>query len=223
MKNNKIIDLRQSSIQLFSCLIIALLFAACTNRDTIIDGTLPSDKYDQQMVYWVPFEGEHPRPVDSALIQGNAFHLVISPHNHNKMGIVRLGFLQRLGIQDLLVFTDPGTVQVKLDSISSAKGTPLNDVMQNWKDRKQTLDKEIFILRKNFNDADLNAQDSLKVIFENISTDYHSDVYQIALGNKDNEVGKFIYSIHKSSFTPEQIQELNYEITKNNGITESEK
>ncbi|MDR0230832.1 MAG: DUF4369 domain-containing protein [Dysgonamonadaceae bacterium] len=208
MKNNKIIDLRRFSIRLFSYSVI-LLFAACTNRGTIIEGTLPSDKYDQQMVYWVPFEGEHPRPVDSVLIQGNTFHIVISPHNYNKMGIVRLGFRQRLGLQDLLVFTDPGTVQVKIDSISSATGTPLNDVMQKWKDRKQIYDQDAYALRLKFRDAELiNVQDSLKAIFEDISAAYHNDVYQIVSKNKDNEVGKFIYSFHKSAFTPEQINEL---------------
>jgi len=202
MINNKV-------TKLFSYSVVALLFATCTNRDTIIEGTLPSNKYDKQMVYWVPFEGEHPRPVDSVLIQGNTFHLVISPHNRNKMGIVRLGFLQRLGLQDLLVFTDPGTVQVKLDSISSATGTPLNDVMQKWKDRKRIYDQDAYALRLKFKNADvINVQDSLKAIFEDISAAYHNDIYQIVSKNKDNEIGKFIYSIYRSDFTPEQINEL---------------
>jgi len=208
MKNNKIINLRRFSVQLFSYSII-LLFVACTNRGTVIEGTLPSEKYDNEMVYWVPFEGESPKPIDSVQIHKNTFHLVISPHNRNKMGIIRIKKpLHRLNLQDILVFTEPGTVQVKFDSYSSATGTPLNDVLQNWKDRKQAYDKDIYELRKKYKTADANDKDKIKKESENISAAYYDDVYQIVNKNKDNEVGKFIYSIHKSSFTPEQIDEL---------------
>jgi len=189
MKNSKI-------IQLFNCSVIALLFAACTNHSTVIEGTLPSDKYDKQVAYWVPFEGASSKTVDSTLIHKNTFRLVVSDHNRNKMGIVRLHYLLRWGIQDLLVFTEPGTVKVKLDSISSAAGTPLNEVLQNWKDRKMSYDKEAYALREKFRNASPNDTTELKEEFKKATDDYNNDINKIIAENKDNEVGKFILKIN---------------------------
>ena len=189
-------------------LLFVICFAACTNQSSVIEGTLPSDKYDQQVVYWVPMEGEHPKPVDSTFIHNNTFCLTISPHNRGKMGIVRVNYQVRFGLQDVLVFTEPGTVQVKLDSISSATGTPLNDVLQSWKDKKMIYDMEAYASRKKYKTADANDEDRIKEEFENVVTAYRDDVFQVVFENKDNEVGKFIYSLNKSSFTPEQIEKL---------------
>ena len=213
MKNGKIV--KHSVIQLFSYSVIQLFsysvilfLSACTNHSTVIEGTLPSDRYNNEMVYWVPVEGNHPKPVDSTRINKNTFHLIISAHNRDKMGIVRVKPLLRLALQDILVFTEKGTVQVKLDSNSSATGTPLNDVLQNWKDRKQIYDKEAYALRKKYKTIGANDKNGIKEEFENISAAYQDDIYQIIVENKDNEVGKFIYSLHKSLFTPEQINEV---------------
>jgi len=188
MKNSKV-------IQLFNCSVIALLFTACTNHSTVIEGTLPSDKYDNEKVYWVPFEGASSKTVDSTWIHKNTFRLVVSGQNRNKMGIVRLHYLLRWGIQDILIFTESGTVKVKLDSISSATGTPLNDVLQNWKDRKMRYDREAYALRKKFRNASPNDTTEIKEEFKKVTAGYHNDIYQIVTENKDNEVGKFILKI----------------------------
>ena len=43
---------------------------------------------------------------------------------------------------------------------------------------------------------------------ENVSTAYHNDIYQLVIDNNENEAGKFIYSLHKDRFTPEQTEAL---------------
>ena len=190
--------------QLINYSIIALLLSACTNRGSVMEGTLPSDSYHDEVVYWVPFEGASSKTVDSTLIQKNRFRLVISDHNLNKMGIIRVRPLFRLELQEILVFAEAGTVQVKLDSISSASGAPLNDVLQMWKDRKVTYDRESYALRKKRTAKDANVEE-IKEKYENLSAAYRDDIFQIIVENIDNEAGKFIFSLNKSSFTPEQI------------------
>jgi len=192
-------------------LLLAAYFTACTNNPSVIEGTLPSDDYDGQVVFWVPMEGDHPKPVDSTHVQKNTFHLVISDRNLNKMGIVRVRPHLRLALQEILVFTEAGTVQLKLDSVSSSTGTPLNDVLQDWKDRKWTYDKEVFALRKELKAAGANNDTGIKEALESMSVDYYGDIYQIVLANKNNEIGKFIFLQYKSFFTPEQVQELGIE------------
>ena len=192
----------------YTFLLITVFFTACTSPNSVIEGTLPSDKYDRQVVFWVPMEGEHPRPVDSTHIQNNTFRLVISPHNLNKMGIVRVRPHLRLALQDILVFSEEGTIHVHLDSLSRATGTPLNETLQYWKDRKRTYDVDIYMLRRKYRDASENEQPSISSEMENTSAEYYNDVYQIVVENRDNEIGKFIYSLHKGRFTQEQNEKL---------------
>jgi hypothetical protein len=192
-------------------LLFAICITACTNNTSVIKGTLPSDSYDNEWVYWVPMEGTSAKTVDSTRIRKNAFRLAISAHNRNKTGIVRVKPLLRFALQDILVFTEAGTVHVKLDSVSSAAGTPLNEVLQNWKDKKRTYDKEIYALRKKRRATGANDETGIKEEIEKVSATYYNDTYQIIVENKANEVGKFLYSLHKSFFTPEQIRELGIE------------
>jgi len=191
--------------------LFAVCLVACTNHAPVIKGTLPNDHYDNELVYWVPFKGASSKTVDSARIHKNTFRITLSAHNWNKTGIVRVRPQLRLALQDILVFTEEGTVRVKLDSVSSAGGTPLNDVLQNWKDRKQVYNKELRALRKKRKDADANDEAGINEEIEHASAAYHDDIYRIVVENKDNEVGKLMYSLHKKSFTPEQIQELGIE------------
>jgi hypothetical protein len=195
-----------SVIRLFSYSVI-LMITACTNHDTVIEGTLPGDQYDSETVYWVPYKGASAATVDSARINNDVFRIVISARNQNKMGIIRVKHQLRKALQEILVYTEAGTVQVKLDSISSASGTSLNEVLQNWKDRKRIYDKEIYDLRRELKNADTDENTGIQGKIDNVSAVYYNDVFEIFLENKDNDVGEFIFSLHQSGFTPEQIQE----------------
>ena len=198
---------------------ILLLFflvcaGACTRQSAVIEGTLSSDKFDNEWVYWVPFEGVTSKTVDSTLIQKNMFRLVVSEHNLNKAGIIRVRPVLRIALQDILVVTETGTVHVHLDSLSRATGTPLNDVLQYWKDLKYTYDKEVYVMRKALGAADENDKTEIQEEFEILSAAYREDIYQVVAENKDNMVGKLIFSLQKTIFTPEQIEELAIENEK---------
>jgi len=45
----------------------------------------------------------------------------------------------------------------------------------------------------------------MKEEYEKLSAVYRDDIFQIVVENIDNEIGKFIFSLNKSLFTPEQI------------------
>lgn len=198
---------RYTFIQLFSYFVI-LFFTSCTNRNTVIEGRLTSDIYDKELVYWVPMEGASSKTVDSAYINKDAFRIKISAHNKNKIGIIRVRYQLRLDLQEILVFTEAGTIQVKLDSISSASGTPFNDVLQNWKDIKREYDQKTYELRIKLRTTGSNDENETNEEIKKLYSVYLDDIYWIVLENKNNEIGKFIYSIHKSIFTPKQINEL---------------
>ena len=199
----------RSIIRLFNYSVI-LLIAACTNHGSIIKGTLPSDRFHDEWIYWVPLVGASYETVDSARINNSSFTIAISSHNLNKMGIIRAKPKLRLALQEILVLAEAGTIQIKLDSISSAAGTALNEVLQNWKEKKGRYDQEIFNLRRKLRTADEDHKMEIQQNIETASAAYHDDVYRIIVENKSNEVGKFIFSLNKSKFTPEQILEIEH-------------
>jgi len=211
MKNKNVISKISKTVR-FTCYSLIMFIAACTNNSVVIHGTLPNEQYHNEPVYWVPFEGATSETVDSAIIVKDAFRITVSKHNLNKMGIVRVRPQLRLTLQELLVYTEFGAIHVKLDSLSSAKGTPLNDVLQNWKEIKSTHDWEVFTLRRKLRTADTEDEPLIKEEIESKTAVFRDEIFQVVLQNKNNDVGKFIYSIHRSLFTSEQIEELETEV-----------
>jgi hypothetical protein len=64
------------------------------------------------------------------------------------MAKILLDYHYRMGIQPLLVVVEPGNVQVRVDSISSAVGTPQNDSLQQWKQTKEMHDYRFKVMRE---------------------------------------------------------------------------
>lgn len=194
---------RHSAIRSFGYSIM-LFFLSCTSQHSVIEGTLPDDQYDNETVYWVPFTDASPQTVDSTHIRKNTFRLEVSKYNRNKMGIVRVKPHFRPFLQEILVFTEAGTVQVKLDTFSSASGTPLNGTLQNWKNRKRQFDREVSALRVKQQSAATGDEAMIRAEIEQATDSYYDDVFQMVWNNQNNEIGKFIYMQHKTSFTTKQ-------------------
>ena len=115
--------------------ISCLLWASCENsrQNYVIEGTLPSVKYDGEWIYLVPMENA-PGRVDSVKITNASFSF---SGQGEEMRVLRLRHLLRIYIQELLVVTEPGTIHVKADSVGSVTGTPQNDALQKWKEGKR--------------------------------------------------------------------------------------
>jgi len=180
---------------------------SCTHPTTIIEGTLPNQNYHNEWVYWTPYKDPSAKTVDSARINDDKFRIKLSVHNQNKMGFVRVKPVLRLALQEIIVYSEAGgTIQVKLDSVSNASGTPLNDVLQEWKNSRQEYDRETAALRRKNRD---NKTEEINKAIENAFLTYRENVYRIVHNNKNNEAGKFIFSLQQSLFTPEQVQDFN--------------
>lgn len=124
---------------------LVALTASCTDKrqaplepgEFLIEGRLPANRYDSAVLYLVPMQGPHPRPVDSVLV--NADGTFSFRGNVEQMAVLRLDYRHRYGIQELLVVTEPGHTNVVLDTVSSAAGTPQNDALQVWKDHQEQI------------------------------------------------------------------------------------
>ena len=127
---------------------LSTLLAACkstSDGECRISGQMADHTRDGKWVYFVPFIRLDSVGVDSTKITDGKFSFIT---RKNMMGILRVELKSRWGVQDLLVVTEPGEVKVTLDSISSAGGTPQNDLLQQWKEYTQTYGQAIFACRK---------------------------------------------------------------------------
>ena len=141
---------------LFFC-ISCLLWASCENsrQNYVIEGTLPSVKYDGEWIYLVPMENA-PGRVDSVKITNASFSF---SGQGEEMRVLRLRHLLRIYIQELLVVTEPGTIHVKADSVGSVTGTPQNDALQKWKEGREKMQEAYHFIRTGLRNA--TGKDSL--------------------------------------------------------------
>ena len=122
------------------------LLSSC-NNDTgkdeyIIKGTTSQTRLNGKKVFLSPFGKPGIRDsigVDSAFTKDGKFE--IRGNRGKFLARVTIEINERFGTQDLLVVTEPGVINVVIDSVSSGNGTPQNDLLQQWKDLKTDHDR----------------------------------------------------------------------------------
>lgn len=119
---------------LFLCMAVgAMVFVGC-EKSTVcqIHGTVVGDQYEGKRIFLVPFSGPATaETVDSIEVKDGKF--AFTPDSMQMYKIL-LDYHYRFGTQPLIVIAEPGEIQVKIDTISSAVGTPQNDSLQVWKE-----------------------------------------------------------------------------------------
>lgn len=188
---------------------LALILGSCKYRDNFsISGQLPDKSYDGEVIYMVPMDKPFKGCIDSMVVKDGTIHFQGHVSN-SEICIIRARPVLRFILEELLVVREPGFLTVKIDKRSSVRGTPLNDSLQYWKDRKMRYDFVNAELIKRFHESKDDAekqilkakQDSLMVL----SNKFHLN---FVLRNKGNIVGQFVQNIMSGSFTEEQKQML---------------
>ena len=119
-----------------------------------VEGTVNGEQYEGKRVFLVPLKGPATaETVDSMEIKDGKFHF---EPDSMQMYKILLDYHYRMGIQPLLVVGEPGTIQVTIDSVSHAYGTPQNDSLEQWKVRTEMHNLQLAKMRKNI--ADLKKQ-----------------------------------------------------------------
>ena len=168
--------------------ILLLALAACSACNTqesgkcIIKGVINAeDKRDSCYVFLVPQGPHEASEVDSTLILNGSFEFTVE---EEKMAIVRVTKYRRLGLQDLLVVTEPGTVRVELSGSSNGSGTEQNDSLQVWK-----------ALTEQYNLANRSAaSEAERTALREV---YKTRTHEIAHGcGDDSTLGKFLLGLY---------------------------
>ncbi len=124
--------------------VLCSIFAACNDSTCHISGTAP-DKYEGKKIFLVPLTDSRAEVVDSVVITNGKFEFV---RDTVMMAKILIDYHYRMGVEPLLVVVEPGQVNVTIDAVSSASGTPQNDSLQQWKIRKQEHDSQYAMMRR---------------------------------------------------------------------------
>ena len=109
-----------------------------------IEGVVIGEQYEGKRIFVVPLYGKKTAEyVDSMEIKDGKFHFTKDfTKDTMQMYQILLDYHYRMGLQQLLIVGEPGHIQVTIDSISSAGGTPQNDSLQAWKEATEKYHRE---------------------------------------------------------------------------------
>lgn len=166
-------------------LIIAVLCvgtACCSEskEEYVIKGTTSQSRLNGKKVFLSPYGKPGIRDsigVDSAFIKDGKFE--IRGHRGKFLARVTIEINERFGTQDLLVVTEPGVINVVIDSVSSGHGTPQNDLLQEWKELKEDHDR-----------VQWNQSQHIKYLKEQGDTAYAASLTDSLRQFNDHYIGK---------------------------------
>ncbi|MDR0865591.1 MAG: DUF4369 domain-containing protein [Candidatus Symbiothrix sp.] len=195
--------------------VICIAFSACNKKQPLtIQGTVnPSKDFTGEMLYVISMDAVNNAVVDSVAIKDKTFSLSILPSDSfNIVRITPRNGLLTYFMQPLLVVIELGTLSADLNLSSSSHGAPLNDKLQQWKEKKEADNQTFITLHKKLGESKEEAEkEMIKQEIETQKTLSGEYNYLFVTENKGNALGKFFYKMLKESFTPEQVAALKME------------
>ena len=137
-----------AAMMMFSC-------QSANNGKCYINGVVKGEQYEGKRIFLVPMYGPKTAEyVDSMEITNGQFHF---EPDSAQMYKILLDYHYRFGLQPLLIVGEPGAIEVIIDSISHATGTPQNDSLEKWKVQTEIHNLQLAKMRKNIADLQMKG------------------------------------------------------------------
>ena len=136
---------------------VTMMFScqSANNGKCRINGVVKGEQYEGKRIFLVPMYGPKTAEyVDSMEITNGQFHF---EPDSVQMYKILLDYHYRFGLQPLLIVGEPGTIEVIIDSISHATGTPQNDSLEKWKVQTEIHNLQLAKMRKNIADLQMKG------------------------------------------------------------------
>ena len=136
---------------------VTMIFScqSANNGKCRINGVVNGEQYEGKRIFLVPMYGPKTAEyVDSMEITNGQFHF---EPDSAQMYKILLDYHYRFGLQPLLIVGEPGTIEVIIDSISHATGTPQNDSLEKWKVQTEIHNMQLAKMRKNIADLQMKG------------------------------------------------------------------
>jgi hypothetical protein len=136
---------------------VTMMFScqSANNGKCRINDVVNGEQYEGKRIFLVPMYGPKTAEyVDSMEITNGQFHF---EPDSAQMYKILLDYHYRFGLQPLLIVGEPGTIEVIIDSISHATGTPQNDSLEKWKVQTEIHNMQLAKMRKNIADLQMKG------------------------------------------------------------------
>ena len=189
----------------FMAVAAVALFYSCQQANDgkcHIEGVVNGEQYEGKRIFIVPLYGPKTAEyVDSMEITNGKFHFT---KDTMQMYKILLDYHYRMNIQPLLVVSEPGTIQVVIDSVSHAVGTPQNDSLERWKERTEIHNRELAKMRKFITNL-MNSNDSVQAKYIAQRADSFHLVYktftrQMAKNLQGTVLGDFLEQMYPLTY-----------------------
>ena len=183
---------------------MAMLYSCQQSNDgkCHIEGTVNGEAYEGKRIFLVPLNGPATaETVDSMEIKDGKFHF---EPDSVQMYKILLDYHYRAGLQQLLVVGEPGTIQVTIDSISHAKGTPQNDSLEQWKVQTEIYHAQLGMMRRNMmnlmKQGDSVQAKSIQQRADSLHLAYKNYTRQLAKNMEGSVLGNFLKELYPLTY-----------------------
>ncbi|MBQ7420237.1 MAG: DUF4369 domain-containing protein [Prevotella sp.] len=183
--------------------IAAIVTVGCKKSEVCrIHGTIVGEQYEGKRIFLVPFTGPATaETVDSMEIKDGKFEFA---PDSMQMYKILLDYHYRFATQPLIVIAEPGDIQVTIDTISSAVGTPQNDSLQTWKELTESHGSQaralnlLIAAKKQHNDTIEAAQ--LKEQMKTMRIAYNRRSRELAAHMEGTILGDFLKGMFPETY-----------------------
>lgn len=193
--------------KIIATIALAATFIGCTSTSKTEDGLChiqgtTNERFEGKKIFLLPAEGPATmETVDSVVVTNGKFAFQSEP---GEMKIIRIDYRYRTGVEDLLVVMEPGNLEVIIDSISSGKGTPMNDTLQLWKERTMQHYKNLAPFRMKGREAekvgDAITMEAMKAKIEELEKAYKKESRALVDRLKEGPLYEFLDSRFPRSY-----------------------
>lgn len=195
--------------------LIAVIATSCTEKNTYtIKGTLPDETYEGNLIFLQALDAawsEDLITIDSTKVTNGQFEFKGVAKDNPGIYYIAVDqppfFLSRR----VIVIPEAGIINVKLDTISTATGTPTNDAFQAYMDKGTAINTELKALHKTLLKEPENAEISIdfEKKVEESKILQSKELYAFVKPNVESEIGTFLLLMTgASAFSLEQMNEL---------------
>lgn len=197
---------------LISCLSVLCVLCSCKNAtatktdgDFVINGTVSDNSCDGAQIFLVPLteEATH-ETVDSVVIKDGKFSF---KGNKARICALRLQMPQRMKFQELLVYTEPGTISAYVAADGSVTGTHNNDLLQEWK----TVMQRCASARRSILDGKHTIDSpGVRPKIDSLTQIIGDATFKLVKESGVNPFSRFFYMNNRGTMNDAQIKQLDY-------------